>query len=207
MAERADDWLPTRATLLDRLKDWQNHASWQEFFDLYGRLIYGVARKAGLTDAETQDVLQETMLSVAKHMPTFKYDPAIGSFKAWLLNLTRWRIIGQFRKRQPVADHRPDKSASRTNTVDAAPDPNALDLDAVWEAEWQTNLLRAATENVKRRLDPQRYQIFDFLMNKEWPPEKVAERFGVSVDQVYQIKHRITAALRAEVSRLNKEMN
>ena len=46
------------------------------------KLIYGVARKAGLTDVEAQDVVQETMASVAKHMPTFKYDPVIGSFKA-----------------------------------------------------------------------------------------------------------------------------
>jgi DNA-directed RNA polymerase specialized sigma24 family protein len=61
-------------------------------------------------------------------------------------------------------------------------------------------------DNLKRRVDPQRYQIFDFYVNKEWSPEKVAERFGVSVDQVYQIKHRVTDALRAEVSRLEKEM-
>ena len=61
-------------------------------------------------------------------------------------------------------------------------------------------------KNLKRRLDPQRYQIFDFYANKEWPPEKVAGRFGVSVEQVYQIKHRITDELRGEVSRLEKEM-
>jgi RNA polymerase sigma-70 factor (ECF subfamily) len=48
-----------------------------------------------MTDAEAQDVVQETIF-LARHMPTFKYDPAIGSFKAWLLNMTRWRIIDQF---------------------------------------------------------------------------------------------------------------
>ena len=46
----------------------------------------------GLTDAEAQDVVQETMLSVAKQMPRFKYDPALGSFKGWLLQITRRRI-------------------------------------------------------------------------------------------------------------------
>jgi DNA-directed RNA polymerase specialized sigma24 family protein len=60
--------------------------------------------------------------------------------------------------------------------------------------------------NVKRRGDPQKYQIFDFYVNKDWPPGKVAESFGVSVDQVYQIKHRVTEAIRAEVRRLEKEM-
>src|SRR5213592_2844159 len=107
MPEHRDELIPTRASLINRLKNCQDQSSWQEFFDTYWKLIYGVARKAGLTDAEAQDVVQETMASVSKHMPTFKYDPAIGSFKAWLLNMTRWRITDQLRKRRPEADHRP----------------------------------------------------------------------------------------------------
>src|SRR5438034_2400969 len=107
MPRHADQLLPTRATLIDRLKDWQDQSTWQEFFDTYWKLIYGVARKAGLTDAEAQDVVQETMFSVARHMPTFKYDPAIGSFKAWLLNMTRWRLHDQLLSPRPMALHPP----------------------------------------------------------------------------------------------------
>lgn len=199
--------IPTRASLIHRLKNWQDSTSWQDFFKVYWKLIYGVARKAGLSDDEAQDVVQETLISVAKHMPTFKYDPSIGSFKAWLLNMTRWRIIGQFRKRQPVvAEHAAKDSVNRTATVDDVPDPNAVNLDAFWEAEWETNLFHAAMDNLKRRIDPQRWQVFEFYVNKEWPPEKVAERFGVSVDHVYQTKHRMTELLRVEVTRLEKEM-
>jgi hypothetical protein len=55
-------------------------------------------------------------------------------------------------------------------------------------------------------MDPQKMQIFDFYVNKEWPPAKIAARFHVSVDQVYQTKHRLTEAIRAEVNRLEKEM-
>ncbi len=206
MKHNDNELIPTRASLIQRLKNWQDDASWRDFFKVYWKLIYGVARKAGLSDDEAQDVVQETLISVAKHMPTFQYDPSIGSFKAWLLNMTRWRIVGQFRKRQPVAEHAARDSGPRTHTTDATPDPNATDLEALWESEWETNLLHAAMENLKHKLDPQRHQIFDFYVNKEWPPEKVAERFGVSVDQVYQIKHRVTDALRAEVQRLEKEM-
>jgi RNA polymerase sigma-70 factor (ECF subfamily) len=200
-----DELIPTRASLIHRLKNWQDDRSWQDFFKTYWKLIYGIARKSGLTDAEAQDVVQETLVSVAKHMPTFKYDPSIGSFKAWLLNMTRWRILGQFRKRQPLADHIATET-TKTETVAAIPDPNAVDMDATWEAEWQSNLLTAAMDNLRRKIDPQRYQIFDFYVHKEWPPEKVAERFGVSLDQVYQIKHRVTDELRKEVNRLEKEV-
>ena len=101
MARQSDELIPTRASLIARLKDWQDQSSWQEFFDTYWKLIYGVARKTGMTDAEAQDVVQETMTSVAKHMPGFEYNPAVGSFKGWLLQMTRWRIIDQARKRPP----------------------------------------------------------------------------------------------------------
>jgi RNA polymerase sigma factor (sigma-70 family) len=201
-----DDFASTRASLIHRLKDWQDASSWQDFFNVYWKLIYGVARKAGLTDTEAQDVVQETLLSVAKHMPTFKYDPAIGSFRAWLLNMTRWRIVGQFRKRQPMADHKPEgDSTCRTSTVEAVADPASLDLDAVWQVEWESNLMNAAMNNLRRRIDPQRFRIFDAYVNKEWPPEKVAEHFGVSIDLVYQVKHRVTEALREEINRLEQE--
>ena len=49
----------TRASLLNRLKNWQDQASWQEFFDTYWKLIFATARSAGLADDEAQDVVQE----------------------------------------------------------------------------------------------------------------------------------------------------
>jgi RNA polymerase sigma factor (sigma-70 family) len=209
MAEPMDELIPTRATLIQRLKDWQDQASWQDFFDTYWRLIYGVALKGGLTDAEAQDVVQETMISVAKHMPTFKYDPAIGSFKTWLLNMTRWRITDQLRKRGPAfAASRSisEGTGTGTRTVDRVADPASHNLDAVWDAEWEQNLLDVAVVKVKRRLDPEKYQIFDLYVNKEWPPEKVAATFGVSVDQVYLAKHRTTEMIKEEVRRLEQKM-
>ena len=96
-----DDFIPTRRSLLNRIKNWEDQESWKQFFDTYGRLIYSVAVKAGLTDAEAQDVVQETILIVAKKIPEFKYDPAVGSFKSWLRLITRRRIEKQLKKRMP----------------------------------------------------------------------------------------------------------
>src|SRR3989442_6327941 len=45
---------------------------WQEFFDTYGKLIHRIAVKAGLSDAEAQDVVQETVIVVARKIPGFK---------------------------------------------------------------------------------------------------------------------------------------
>jgi RNA polymerase sigma factor (sigma-70 family) len=209
MPPSPDPLLQTRATLIQRLKNWQDQASWQDFFDTYWRLIYGVARRSGMTEAEAQDVVQETMLAVAKHMPAFTYNPAIGSFKAWLLNMTRWRILDQFRRRPPgeMVEPKTEDSETQTRFIDRIADPAGRQFDEVWEQEWQHNLLNAALDQVKLRVDPQKYQIFDFCVNKGWPPEKVAENFGVSVNLVYLAKHRITEALKSEVERLKKHMS
>jgi len=167
VAKNEDDLIRTRATLLGRMRNLDDQTSWQEFFDIYWQLIYRFALKAGLNNAEAQDVVQETMLAVSKHMPRFTYDPAIGTFKAWLLTLTRWRIVDQFRKRGPLVPHQshPDDS-SRTATLERIADDKSPDWSAIWEMDWQKTVLSAAMDRVKHRLDPQKYQIFDFYVNR-----------------------------------------
>jgi len=198
--------IPTRASLLKRLPNLEDQASWNEFFNIYWKLIYGVARKAGLTDVEAQDVVQETMVSVIKHIPTFKYDPAIGTFKAWLLNMTRWRILDQLRKRLPVSNKKSkDDSTVRTSMLEKVIDPKSEDLNTAWNKDWEQTLFEGARAKVKKRVDPQKYQIFDCYVRKEWPAEKVATIFGVSVEQVYMVKHRVMEMIRDEVKRMAKE--
>jgi RNA polymerase sigma-70 factor (ECF subfamily) len=94
-----DDSHPTRPSLLRRLKDTGDEQSWQEFNDLYGKLIFGFALKAGLTETEAQEVVQETLIAAAKNLPEFRYDPKVCAFKTWLLNLSHWRVKDQLRKR------------------------------------------------------------------------------------------------------------
>jgi RNA polymerase sigma factor (sigma-70 family) len=200
--------MQTRASLLNRLKDWQDQASWQDFFDTYWKLIYSAARSAGLADAEAQDVVQETMLCVSKRMPRFQYDPSIGKFRSWLRIQTRWCIINQFRKRGPQADRKSDSDSLDDPHCPAERFPDAVsDLNDIdWDAEWKKHLLESAIARVKRRLDPLHYQVYDFYVNQEWPAEKVAARFAVKIEQVYVIKNRVTKLITDEGQRLEQQM-
>src|SRR5213593_482044 len=138
MTIEPDEFIPTRASLLARLKNWDDQEGWQRFFDTYGKLIYSVGRKAGLSDAEAQDAVQETIIAVAKKMPQFRYDPSVGSFKGWLLQLTRWRIIDQLRKKhyQSCGQQLRREETLHTTLAERAPDPVAPDLESVWDGEW-----------------------------------------------------------------------
>jgi RNA polymerase sigma-70 factor (ECF subfamily) len=202
------DRIETRKSLLNRLKDWDDDKSWREFFDTYWRIIYSAARRAGLDDAEAQEVVQETVLSVAKKMKGFEYDPAIGSFKAWLKQLTRRRIIDQYRKRPARQVDLPagGTAASGVSPIEKLPDPaSAADrVDAAWEEEWQQNLLDRAMEIVRNEVSPWQFQIFDLHVLRHQSPSEVAAALGISRTQVYLAKHRISALLGKTVRRLQK---
>src|SRR6266702_1509148 len=149
-ATPSDESIPTRASLLERLKDLGDQASWNDFYQTYRELIYSVARRAGLNETEADEVVQETVISVARKMPGFRYDPAADSFKGWLLTVTRWRILDQLAKRKSNDPNRAGTPApanqeegSRTATVERIPDPAGFDLKAIWDQEWQKHLLDA----------------------------------------------------------------
>jgi len=206
MARDPDDSIPTRQSLLGRLKDWQDQQSWQEFFDTYWRLIYGVAARAGLSDAEAQEVVQETWISVAKQMPDFTYDPQIGSFRSWLLAITRRRIVDQIRRmaRNPAQVSGEPPSATGTAPIERVPAPESLDLDRIWEEEWRQGLFQKALDRVRAEVDPKHFQIFDCYVLKGWPVEEVVRLLKVSSSQVYVVKHRIAALLKARIETLDK---
>ena len=207
MQSESNDFLPTRWSLLSRLKDWDDQDSWRQFFDTYWKLIYYTALKAGLNHTEAEEVVQEVVISVAKKMGEFKTNAAAGSFKSWLLNITQWRITDQLRKRGREQARRQPPSAdpARTSTVERVPDPHAADLENTWNEEWQRNLVESALERVKARVKPELFQIFDLLINKQWTAQTVSKRLHVSLTQVYYAKCKVTLAMKQEIKKLERQ--
>ena len=206
MPDTREQWVPTRRSLISRLRNWEDHASWQEFFDTYWKLIYVVAVKSGLSNTEAEDVVQETVLSIAKKMPSYVYDPARCSFKGWLKHVTRLRIIDQLRKRRPglcsLHADRPD--TKRTSTVESIPDPGGLAIEEVWEQEWEDNLLDASMERVKSKAKAEQYQIFYMHMVQRIPAREVSRMLGVNLGKVYFACHRVGKMVKQERQRLEK---
>src|SRR5439155_5445161 len=127
-----------------------------------------------------------------------------GSFKSWLLNLTAWRIGDQFRKRQ--RDIQParwkDDTATGTDTIERIRDPAGEKLETIWDSEWERNLMDAAIERVKQKVDAKQFQIFDLYVLKKWPVAKVAGMLKINVCRVYLAKHRVGTLIKREISTL-----
>ena len=107
---------------------------------------------------------------------------------------------------QPLVAHRhiSGDDSSRTATIDAIPDEASLDLNTIWEAEWQKNLMAAALERVKRSVNARQFQMFDLYALQNWPVRDVARTLGVSAAQVYLAKHRISGLLKKEIKQLER---
>ena len=210
------DSIPTRESLLARLRDWGDQESWREFFDTYWRLIHAAALKAGLVEVEAQEVVQEVMIAAAKKMPKFSYDPGKDSLKGWLLAVTRWKVADQFRKRPKETPNRPagalflpvregrgaGDDTARTETVERVPDPNGLVLEDVWDGEWRQNLLRAALDRVKRRANPAHYEMYHLHVVQGLPAKEAGRALGVSAAAVHLAKHRVGRLIKLELKAL-----
>lgn len=218
MATDVPSSIQTRPSLLNRLKSSDDTAGWQEFYRIYGKLVRDFAVHAGLTDTEADEVVQETAVAMARHLPEYRYDRKVCRFKTWLLNQTSWRIKDQLKKRKKEAGWMQRQSSgqsrsststddtARTATINRVPDAAATDLDALFEAQWKKNLFATALDQMKGKFSLKRFQIFDLLVLKEWPATDVARSLGVSLANVYVTKHRISAALKKEMLRLERQM-
>jgi RNA polymerase sigma factor (sigma-70 family) len=201
--------LLTRPTLLYRVRDTADRASWDEFHRLYRRLIYGRARRAGLPHADAEEVAQDVFKRVAETIHDFDLNPDRGSFRGWLMKLTHWRIADKFEGRAKIPTHTPspapaDATGPRTATIERVPAP--VDDEDEWDREWREHVLAAAVERLSRRVKPRHFQVFELYVRQSWPVLKVSAHLKVNPASVYLIGHRLTQQLKAEVEKLRTQL-
>ena len=95
---------------------------------------------------------------------------------------------------------------ARTPTVEKLPDPGGPELESIWRAEWEKNLIEVALERVKRHVSSKEFLLFHQQAFKQWSPQKVAAKYGASLAQVYMAKYRVSGVLKREIKKLEKQI-
>ena len=197
-----DDALLTRLSLLVRLENPDDHAAWQQFVELYGRLVYGFARDRGLQDADAADLTQEVFLDIAPKAGQWHFDPALGSFRNWLFGVTRHKLSRFLERRgtQPIGSG----VSNATQRLAEAPSPDP-GLEAIWEKEFQEQLFRVAAAKIQDNFTPTTWQAFWRTAVDGEEGAKVAADLGISVGAVYVAKSRVLARLSEQIKQMNVE--
>ena len=196
--------LETRSSLINRLKATINGESWEVFFNTYWELIYSVARRKGLSEADSQDIVQETILKVHKSLDRFQYNRERGSFKGWLCTITRTRLIEHYKKKQrqpPTQQPREDEDDPLVNLAD----PQGPELDRVWSEEWSRSLIQRSLTFLKQQVSLKQYQIFKCYCIDEWTVKEVCDALNVNAAQVYMAKQRVGKIFATKLERLKQE--
>ena len=156
------------------------------------------------SENDVDEVVQETWLGVIKGIDRFE---GRSSFKTWLFTIVSRRIADQFRKRRqagPTMEPLPDDDENAP--LESIADPASMLPDAGWEAEWEQNLIAAATDRVKRHVKGALFQMYDYHVLQGHSASETAEHLHTNAASVYVAKHRVGRMLKQQLKRLREEL-
>lgn len=195
-----EDPLLTRETLILRLRDAADDASWAEFAEIYTPLLFGYCRKRSIPTTDAEDIIQGVMASVAKAMGGFDYNRQKGTFKGWLFTILRNAIANHFRK----ASRRPVTTAETQVFINLEADPGEGErLD--WERDYQKHLLAWAMEKVKEEFSERIWGIFEASAIHGRDHAELATELGISKNAIAVARHRVTKRLREKTESVDAE--
>jgi RNA polymerase sigma factor (sigma-70 family) len=200
------DSLPaTRSSLLERVRDPQDHVSWGEFHSQYKRVAHQACVKAGLAPQDAEDVAAEAMAAVAAAMPDFQLDRSKGSFRGWLHRITLNKASDHWRRKYREQAAMVDSPSS----LEAASAPELAEgqLTKAWNEEWEKHLLERALERAKDKVSSRNYQIFHLSAVKGWSVEELQRNLGLGRTTIYLGRYRVGLVVKKEIARLRKELD
>ncbi len=176
----------TRVSLLARVRNPQDAAAWHEFNRIYFPLIFRYARARGLSRADADDIAQECMVSINRHLVGFVHDRRKGTFKRWLRTMVNRKVIDLFRRRRPALPG----SAVLNRLIEVEDEGRSL-----WERQWEKEHLMYCLERVREEVAERTYEAFVQYALMDRPPADIAGELGMTVNQLYNIKLRVRKRL------------
>lgn len=192
----------TRYSLLLRIQDPRDERAWGEFVALYEPLVYGLARRKGLQDADARDLCQEVLRAVAKAAGRFKPNPAQGSFRTWLFRIARNLMLNLLRQQRRQG--RGSGESDLIRLLEAQPAPPD-EYSRMLERDYRRRLFRFAAESIRGQFVPATWEAFWLTAVENRAAREAAAQLGLSVGAVYIAKSRVLARLRQRVLEIEGE--
>ncbi len=183
----------TRASLLLRLRDHDDQAAWVQFDRIYRPILSRFAAAMGLRADAVEDVVQQCMEAVAKHIRSFDYDPTKGRFKSWLRTMVQNKVRNTFRERHELS--------ADSGRLTAMPS-NEDSPEEVFERFWMQEHLWHCLRELRGEVEEKTYLAFERYVLEQKPVDEVARELGMTTNLVYTIKWRLTDKVAAKMKEL-----
>lgn len=190
----------TRSTLLAGVKSPENRQAWDEFVATYRPVIYRMARRRGLQDADAEDLSQDVLIRVAGAIERYESQSGV-PFRHWLRRVATNAILSAL-QRQPQDGGA--GGASAQDWLAQTPDHYAAQT-AELAAELQRELLLRAAAIVRQEVHPDTWQAFELTALRGLSCEEAAQAINKSVGTVYASRSRIIKRLQMQLHRMQAE--
>ena len=187
--------LTTTETLLKGLAA-GSESRWARFYRDYAPFLENALLKKypSLSHADAEEIISETMIDIAKMMPTYQYDKAKkGAFHSLLAKMAQNKAIDRFRK--------DERYASKLEKF--AQEPIVISDD-----DWQRETFNMALRRVFA--DPTIREsskiAFRRVVQQGEDVATVARDLGLEPNAIYQIKNRMKERLQEEVRKIQESL-
>ena len=184
----------TSHSLIAKVKDLGDGAAWSEFLGIYQPVVFRMARRRGLQDADAQDVVQQVFLSISKSIEGWTPGDLQPPFRSWLTTISRNAITKALTRRPRDAA---TGSTSIVELLGAQPDPQETSAEILAEA--RKELIRWATEQIRSEFSEATWKVFWLTAIEGVSPAEVVKSTGRSAGAVYVARYRVIARLKEKV--------
>ena len=188
----------TRVSLLLRIKDPADRDAWEEFVEIYRPIIYRMARKRGLQDADAQDLAQRVLGSVAAAIEGWEHDPSRARFSTWLGTVTRNAIIDTVRRIKPDASAGGSSMLQQLNRLPQSDDAAAAEIDR----EYRRQLFRRAAAAIRDEFESVTWDAFWLTTIEDVSASDAACELQKGIGSIYAARSRVMRRLREKVGQL-----
>ena len=159
-----------------------DESAWNELVERYQRLVFTIPRRAGLSESQSADILQEVFLTLFQKLDELENPSKI---RAWLVSTAKFKTWGVVRKEK--GNYSPATDEELEHELNSLEDDSPLAPEAL-ETQEQQHLIRTALKKLEERC--QKILGMIYLTEPSASYAEVAEAIGVGATSISPLRTR-----------------
>lgn len=156
--------------------------AWNELVDRYQRLIFAIPRRAGLSEEQAADILQEVFLTLFEKLDDIEQPDRI---RSWIVTTAKFKTWGLVRSEKGF--YSPETEEEMEQEMASLPDTSPLADERLIELE-QQHLIRSALKEIEERC--QKILSMIYLRDTAASYAEVAGEIGVGETSISPMRAR-----------------